>query len=201
MSSHRAAFLNVTDQPFQADPTGTQDSTQAFQTALDAAGNTSVPLGDRQPNTVFVPAGIYKIDRPITIPPYVTLEGTWDSPPDCDASFPSPNQPVNARNWWDPEIYCSFLKGTVLVTDYGRNINDRSDIPAFITLAGPSSTLKGVWIFYPRQGIPDNFDGSFDVIPINGQFVPLAIAVRSLGSCCRTAILVSTSLHTEADIF
>jgi hypothetical protein len=51
-------------------------------------------------------------------------------------------------------VYRPFLKGTVIVTDYGRGIEDRADIAAFITLTGPSCTLIGVWIFYPRQGIP-----------------------------------------------
>jgi hypothetical protein len=49
----RAAFLNVTDPPFNADPTGTYDSTQAFQAALNAAGNLSVALDERQSNIVF----------------------------------------------------------------------------------------------------------------------------------------------------
>src|SRR5262245_54083414 len=190
----RAPFLNVTDQPFQADPTGTQDSTLAFQAALNAAGNMLVPLDERQPNTVLVPAGIYKIERPITIPPYVALEGTWDSPPDCGASFPSPNQPSNTRDWWDPQIYSPFLKGTALVTDYGRGINDRSDIPAFITLVGPSSMLKGVWIFYPLQGVafyqkgpphgrsdrPEVFDKAYPVFEV----IPYQWTIRATAESC-----------------
>jgi hypothetical protein len=40
-------------------------------------------------------------------------------------------------------------------------------MPAFITLLGPSSTLKGLWVYYPWQGIPDQDNplGPFEVVP------------------------------------
>jgi hypothetical protein len=58
----------VTDAPFLADPTGKQDSTQAF---ADAFAAVSAYGG----GTVFAPAGIYRFDGTITIPESTTLRG------------------------------------------------------------------------------------------------------------------------------
>lgn len=58
----------VTDAPFLADPTGTQDSTLAFRSALSAV---SAHAG----GTVFAPAGIYRIDGTLIIPHGTTLRG------------------------------------------------------------------------------------------------------------------------------
>ncbi len=51
----------VTDSPFLADRTGKRDSTQAFTDALAAVSS----LGG---GTVFVPAGIYRIDGTLVVP-------------------------------------------------------------------------------------------------------------------------------------
>lgn len=53
---------------FGADPTGANDSTQAFQAALDAAGSDGA--------VVLVPAGTYSISNRLVVPGGVTLEGT-----------------------------------------------------------------------------------------------------------------------------
>jgi hypothetical protein len=58
----------VTDAPFLADPTGKQDSTQAFAGALAAVA----AYGG---GTVFAPAGIYRIDGTLFIPESTTLRG------------------------------------------------------------------------------------------------------------------------------
>jgi hypothetical protein len=63
----------VTDAPFLADPTGKQDSTQAFEDAFAAVA----AYGG---GTVFAPAGTYRIDGALFIPESVTLRGAdvWD---------------------------------------------------------------------------------------------------------------------------
>ena len=105
------------------------------------------------PSVVFMPPGTYLIDRPLLVPPYVTLRGSWSHPPECGSDFPSPNQSAANQNWWLPEVFASRVHGTVIVTDYGRGCEDRADMYAFITLLGPSSALRGVWIYYPWQGV------------------------------------------------
>lgn len=190
-SSTRAAFINVTASPFSADPTGTQDSTDAFQSALDLAGQSVPPL---HPNVVFAPAGIYRIDGPIRVPKHVTLEGTWVSPPDCGAFFPSANQPSATWKWWDPQVYRAFFAGTVFVTDYGRGIEDKPDIPAFITLEGPSSILKGIWVYYPWQGIRDKADLTQPL-----QVVPYQWTVRAESESCAVSEVFLQNSYSGLD--
>jgi hypothetical protein len=50
-----AKILNVTTDPFRADPTGNTDATQAIQSALDSAGKAGGGV-------VYLPAGTYKIN-------------------------------------------------------------------------------------------------------------------------------------------
>jgi hypothetical protein len=237
----RPAFINVTDPPYCADPTGVRNCTKAFQWALDAAGayqdrafsQQKVCGDDRvfaygpnweekpnaESNIVFVPSGIYKIDGPIFIPPNVTLEGTWVSPPDCDSTrFPSPNQ-VGAQSnwqWWRPEVYRPLLHGTAIVTDYGRGYEDRTDKYAFITLLGPNSILKGIWIYYRLQGVkdehradeldkmdtdptkypyqyPDLFKTAFDVAPYQWTIRAGLDGSSYIGGCTVSDVLLHNS--------
>src|SRR5215813_12290586 len=51
-------FIDVTASPYSADPTGSRDSTQAFQAAVDGT-----PTGA----SLMVPAGHYRISSPIHI--------------------------------------------------------------------------------------------------------------------------------------
>ncbi len=63
----------VTDAPYNADKTGTQDATSAIQGAIDdcaAAGG----------GTVWLPAGKYKVTGSINVKSFVTLRGDWQDP-------------------------------------------------------------------------------------------------------------------------
>lgn len=64
---------------YGADPTGADDSTNAIQTALNAA---------EYQGTVFLPSGVYLLSAPLTIPPGVRLRGNH-------GSFPAGDQPGN----------------------------------------------------------------------------------------------------------
>ncbi len=108
------ADMSVTD--YGARGNGTFDNTSAFQTALDDAGKT----GD----IVRVPAGQYRIDGVLTIPPDVTLEGV-----SSDYHFPN------------------GTKGSVLMTYHGRG---NEDAEPFITIL-MNGTLRGVTIIHPEQ--------------------------------------------------
>ena len=67
------ALANVAWAPYNADPTGEKDSTEAIQ---DALYDVSLNGG----GTVWMPAGKYRITGPIRIPAYVTLRGDWTDP-------------------------------------------------------------------------------------------------------------------------
>ena len=67
------ADIIATQEPFCADPTGENDSTEAIRNAL----NTCAEMGG---GTVFLPVGVYKITETIHIPPFVTLRGDWQDP-------------------------------------------------------------------------------------------------------------------------
>lgn len=63
----------VTLSPFNADPTGHNDSTKAIQKAI----NYVYSMGG---GIVYIPAGIYKISGHLQIPEGVTLRGQWKDP-------------------------------------------------------------------------------------------------------------------------
>lgn len=62
---------NVLD--FGADKTGNQDSTWAFQNAINK-------VNDIRGGTVYVPAGRYKIEGTLNLPSAVSLRGEWINP-------------------------------------------------------------------------------------------------------------------------
>ena len=110
---------------FGADPTGAKDSTEAFQAALKAAAPGSGP----HPMTVYAPIGIYTLVGSISIPPGVTLSGSYRSV----TSHVTPNEPPT--------------DGTVLMPTGGRG--DPTGVPC--VNVGDDSTLRGVAFFYPDQ--------------------------------------------------
>ena len=73
------ALVDVTLDPYDADPTGAEDSTSAIQNALY---DVSLQGG----GTVWMPAGLYRITEQIQIPSYVTLRGDW-ADPDISAGY------------------------------------------------------------------------------------------------------------------
>jgi hypothetical protein len=105
------------------------DDTAAFTKALETAGKN----GSR----VLVPAGKYLIKGNLTLPEFVTLEGTFTAPA---RSFDSSNNLANT-------------KGSILFTTAGKN--EANGTP-FITMKA-SSTVKGLIVFYPEQ--------TMDVLP------------------------------------
>jgi len=98
---------------------GTTDDSAAIQKALDQASATG--------GTVKLPVGKYRLDKPITIPEGVTLEGEWKAP-----------------------HHAQLDKGTVILAYAGKG---KETDPALISLT-PSSGIKGLTIFYPEQRVP-----------------------------------------------
>jgi hypothetical protein len=77
---------------------------------------------------VFLPAGKYRVGASLTVPSGVTLRGVWEAPHHSD------------RSW-----------GTTLLAVGGRG---QEEGPPAVELQ-PSSTLRGITIFYPDQSIDD----------------------------------------------
>ncbi len=70
----------VTNAKYDADYTGTKDSTSAIQSAL----NDCYSAGG---GTVWLPAGTYKVTNTIYVPSFVTLRGDWRDPDSGSGDF------------------------------------------------------------------------------------------------------------------
>lgn len=116
----RALLFNVCDYGAQADgqvPVPS-DNTASFRKALLAAQSAGG-------GTVYVPAGIYRLNGTLVVPTGVELRGCFDAPHHTQA------------------------KGTVLFTTQGRGNKDGAP---FISLA-PGSGVRGLTVYYPDQKI------------------------------------------------
>lgn len=105
---------------YGADNTGNEDVSNLLQKALD-------DLAAARGGTLWLPAGKYRITKPITIPAFVTLRGDW-------------------RN---PEGVTDGEYGTVIIAD----VPSRDDpVPALFTIKG-SAGVYGITVWYPNQSI------------------------------------------------
>jgi len=117
--SHADRWMTcVTD--FDAKGDGSTDDTAAFQAALNVAA--------QRGGTVYAPAGSYRIDGALDVPPGVTLRGVWEAPHHADIG-----------------------RGTVL---YATSHKGSEDGPPFIMLH-QSSAVMGLTVFYPEQTAAD----------------------------------------------
>ena len=116
--AHAAHSFTTTQVSDYAD--GSIDATKYIQNELNEVGKTG--------GEVFLPAGRYRLDGHLTIPPGVALSGTWTSP-----------------------HHAQLHTGTVLLAYEGRG---KEDAPPLISLS-PGSTIRGLTIFYPEQNIDD----------------------------------------------
>ncbi len=99
---------------------GSRDATELIQHNLNMAAKSD--------GEVFLPAGRYRLDGTLTIPPGVMLSGTWRAP-----------------------HHAQLSAGTVLLAYNGRGQEDGTPL---ISLS-PSSGISGLTIFYPEQTIED----------------------------------------------
>lgn len=107
---------------YGADSTGAEDVSSLLQKALG-------DLASAGGGTLWLPAGKYRITKPITIPAFVTLRGDWHSPDSVT----------------DGEY------GTVIVADVPSVDNPT---PALFTIKG-SAGVYGLTVWYPQQDISD----------------------------------------------
>ncbi|WP_435169714.1 S-layer homology domain-containing protein [Paenibacillus glycanilyticus] len=110
------SLFDITAAPYEADSTGETDVSAKIQQALDdadAAGG----------GTVYLPAGIYRVNNPLTVPSGVELRGSWDVP------------------------HHTIGGGTAIFTNYGEN---NADGAAFISLEQDAG-LRGLSVYYDQQ--------------------------------------------------
>ncbi len=120
----------VSVRDFGAAGDGVTDDTQALQKAMDACAA-------QGGGVVSLPSGRYLVRTHLNIPPAVTLEGVWRTPPTVQKYHRVDGDPASG-----PE-----LTGTVLLAVEGAGSEEGTP---FITL-NTNSTLKGVTIFHPEQ--------------------------------------------------
>ncbi len=148
----------VTNEPYKADPTGKEDAASAIQKALNdcsAAGG----------GTVYLPAGQYRVNGNLTVPPFVTLRGDW-CPPENDG----------------------FLNGTVILAYPGAE----SESPALFDIGGSAGVL-GLTVYYPEQSLEDvkEYPYTFYTNGIGNNYmlatvknVTVVNGYRGIGACC-----------------
>ena len=115
---------NVRQKPDAATGDGKTDDTAAIQKALDALKKTG--------GTCFLPAGRYRVDGSLTVPPGVELRGVWDG-----CARPAHN-----------------TAGTLLLAYRDKG---KPDAPPVITL-GAKSGLRGIAVLHPEQNDPRKVD-------------------------------------------
>ena len=107
----------------EADKTGKTDISADIQNKLDEAKKTG--------GVVYLPAGLYRLDKPVTVPQGVELRGSSTVPVRCQGG-------------------CS--NGTLIISYYGYNENDKP----LITLGGDNAGLNGLRIDYPLNNPVDD---------------------------------------------
>ena len=115
-----AATASVNARGLGAKGDGKIDDTKALQSALDAA-RANGPV-------CFVPAGVYRLDGSLTVPPGVTLCG-------ASGGVPHSEQPI----------------GTVLLAFGGRG---QAEAQPLVTLKS-NAVVRNVVIHYPKQTLPE----------------------------------------------
>lgn len=118
--SASADLKSATDE-FAAFRDGAADATPALQAALDRVGAAGG-------GTVALPAGRYRIEGAMRIPPGITLEGSWTAP-----------------------HHAALRTGTVLLAYGGRG---QADGPPLILLE-PGACVRGLTVYYPEQTIEE----------------------------------------------
>ena len=116
-------MINAAAAPYLADKTAQTDASAAIQRALDAIASTG--------GVVYLPAGNYRLNAPLTVPEGVLLLGS---------------SPVPVRD----QHPCS--EGTKLFALCGADTPDPEHDTALVTLAGDNAGIAGLRILYPENG-------------------------------------------------
>lgn len=118
------------------------DSSLLLQEVLDEAGKTG--------GIVYVPAGIYRFEHPVTVPAGVELRGAGSVPNRCQSGV---------------------SLGTMFYVYYGAGMGfDPNEDQAFLTLSGENAGVSGIRFFMPQNNIMvvDSLDTLRSVYMIRG---------------------------------
>ncbi|MGB0744825.1 MAG: glycosyl hydrolase family 28-related protein, partial [Opitutales bacterium] len=142
---------------YNADRYGKEDSTAAFQAALDDA--------EEHGGTVFAPSGRYLINGNLTIPPGVTLRGDWYEPtPENPRVAGTVLMAMAGRGSTDGKPFINVEDGGSL-RDFNivypqQRTEDIQPYPTCVRL-GTNSTVKNMNLVNPYIGVET---GSFSTV-------------------------------------
>lgn len=131
---YTATYKKPTAKLFIPELAENTDVSTAIQLALDEAA--------KDGGVVYIPAGVYRLEHPLTVPAGVELRGA--------SSVATRDQ-------------SSYSAGTLLQCYYGDDASNGVDDQAFITLAGDYAGINGIRIVYPENGPYDDLNTTFTV--------------------------------------
>ena len=143
-----SGYLNATASPYNADPTGVNDSTSALQSAINAASAAGEGL--------YLPQGTYKVSSPLTVN-NVTIEGAgewYTTLTGSNVEFAGNQNPASTN------VSVSNL------SIFGQ-VSDRENSSTYYTAfqgGFSSSTINDVWVQNEKSGV-------YDIGPANGLTV------------------------------
>ncbi len=114
---------------YGADSTGKNDASGALQNALNDAETAGGGI-------VYIPAGIYKLEKPVTVARKIHVQGAY------------------------PAVKCSSdgFRGTVILACFGKGSGEKGQ--AQITVSGDRSGVTGLTVYYPGNGIRNSDTGA-----------------------------------------
>jgi len=148
-SGATSPFVNVAD--FGAAGDGTSDDTAAIRRAIDAAAPAQGPTG----NTVFLPAGRYRLSAGLVLPPAVSLVGAgWNTPGSQANVFAGSWLLAPAGAPWSPLT----LSGSgASVRNVAFNVPDQSVPPApaepMVRVTANNALVEDILLYNPFAGI------------------------------------------------
>lgn len=172
--SEPSGYISVTDAPYNADPTGATDSTQAIQNAVNA--------GESQGKGVWIPQGTYLVTSHILVN-NVTLTGAgpWYSiltgaPPGGGNGNSTSNG--TGVGVYGNDAYDGSTSSNVTLSNFAieGEITNRVDCLQDNGIGGSlnNSTISNVWIEHTKVGMW--FDGPFSGLKITGVRIDSTLA-------------------------
>lgn len=172
--SEPSGYISVTDAPYNADPTGARDATQAIQNAVNA--------GEAQGKGVWIPQGTYLVTSHILVN-NVTLTGAgpWYSvltgaPPGGGNGNSTSNG--TGVGVYGNDVYDGSSSSNVALSNFAieGGITNRVDCLQDNGIGGSlnNSTISNVWIEHTKVGMW--FDGPFSGLTITGARIDSTLA-------------------------
>jgi hypothetical protein len=145
-----ANSLSITSSPYNADPTGVNDSSAALVNCISAAGSSQ---------SVWMPAGTYKISEPINLPSNITIQGAgmWYTTLVGDPTVY--DNPADTYTYGSSNRRISFVGNgsNIHLSDFAiigklnfRNDSDWND--GIVGQYGTGSAISRLWVEHTKTG-------------------------------------------------